>query len=238
MGGGGGGRFNRTHFTFNSFYIALCGTQRIHQFMLRIIRTYVCFWMTLHFVCIWLGLLYNPYLQQMQANSSAESTSAASPIAKPSPSPVEAGTTEQPLDLSAKPSTTPTYSNDPKQVYRLVSYLYSYHNQCSVAYLSNEMHVCSSRTTASSSGHTRDDRDGRRRVGAGSVKEEKVKRQTHHRLTDWHTHTRTRCWFHNIIYYCCYVAMMMIMMMAMALMMMMMMCNAIALFVRNIRVFF
>lgn len=56
----------------------------------------------------------------MHTNPSAESTSAASPIAKPSPSPVEAGTTEQPLDLSAKPSTTPIFSNDPKQVYRLV----------------------------------------------------------------------------------------------------------------------
>lgn len=66
-----------------------------------------------------LGLIYNPFMQQMHSNATTttESTSAESPGAKPSPSPVDLNT-EQPLDLSAKPSTTPTLSTDPKQVFR------------------------------------------------------------------------------------------------------------------------
>ncbi|XP_031633032.1 mushroom body large-type Kenyon cell-specific protein 1 isoform X2 [Contarinia nasturtii] len=65
------------------------------------------------------GLIYNPFMHQMHSNATTttESTSAESPGAKPSPSPVDLNT-EQPLDLSAKPSTTPTLSNDPKQVFR------------------------------------------------------------------------------------------------------------------------
>lgn len=51
------------------------------------------------------------------ATATTESTSAESPGAKPSPSPVDFNT-EQPLDLSAKTSTTPTFPNDPKQVFR------------------------------------------------------------------------------------------------------------------------
>lgn len=65
------------------------------------------------------GLIYNPFVHQMHPNAIAatESTSAESPGAKPSPSPVDFNT-EQPLDLSAKTSTTPTFPNDPKQVFR------------------------------------------------------------------------------------------------------------------------
>lgn len=51
------------------------------------------------------------------ASTAAESASAESPAAKQSPSPVDTNT-EMPLDLSAKPSSTPTFSNDPKQVFR------------------------------------------------------------------------------------------------------------------------
>lgn len=65
-------------------------------------------------------LIYNQILQQMHSTSSStiEPSTAVSPSAtKPSASPVE-GTGEQPLDLSAKPSSGSPFSNDPKHVFR------------------------------------------------------------------------------------------------------------------------
>lgn len=58
------------------------------------------------------GLLYNPFVPQMHSNE---------PPSADSPSSVE-GTGEQPLDLSAKPSSgSPSFSNDSKQICRYVS---------------------------------------------------------------------------------------------------------------------
>lgn len=58
------------------------------------------------------GLLYNPFAQQMHSNESPTAIS---------PGPVE-GTGEQPLDLSAKPSSgSPSFSNDSKQIFRYVN---------------------------------------------------------------------------------------------------------------------
>lgn len=65
-----------------------------------------------------LGLLYNQFVQQMQSAQTEPVASVSSPNAKPSSSATES-TTEQPLDLSAKPSNAPMFhQHDSKQVYR------------------------------------------------------------------------------------------------------------------------
>lgn len=67
---------------------------------------------------LYIGLLYNQFVQQMQSAQTEPVASVSSPNAKPSSSATES-TTEQPLDLSAKPSNAPMFhQHDPKQVYR------------------------------------------------------------------------------------------------------------------------
>lgn len=64
------------------------------------------------------GLLYNQFVQQMQSAQTEPVASVSSPNSKPSSSATES-TTEQPLDLSAKPSNAPMFhQHDSKQVYR------------------------------------------------------------------------------------------------------------------------
>lgn len=64
------------------------------------------------------GILYNPFVQQMHTSQTQATTTSASnsPNAKPS-SNLNDTPTEQPLDLSAKPTSASSY-NDSKQVFR------------------------------------------------------------------------------------------------------------------------
>lgn len=60
--------------------------------------------------------MYNPFVQQMQTQANTATTSSVSPNSKPS----NETPTEQPLDLSAKPTSAASTcnQNDSKQVFR------------------------------------------------------------------------------------------------------------------------
>lgn len=72
--------------------------------------------------------MYNPFVQQMHTSQTQATTTSASnsPNAKP-PSSLNDTPTEQPLDLSAKPTSASSYNqNDSKQVFRLVYSFFLY----------------------------------------------------------------------------------------------------------------
>ncbi|KAJ6638616.1 hypothetical protein Bhyg_11353 [Pseudolycoriella hygida] len=98
--------------SLNGFPSMYPGTENIEQLSGQLdLNSIICY----------AGLLYNQFVQQMQSAQTEPVASVSSPNAKPSSSATES-TTEQPLDLSAKPSNTPMFhQHDPKQVYRIAS---------------------------------------------------------------------------------------------------------------------